>query len=79
MTMRILSPEAAMRMMELAENQYRPTQIVALKAEIEGETRAAELNASVTGMIDHARVQKIVTMKLKLDYLYGAWAEGKIE
>ncbi|MFZ2226379.1 MAG: hypothetical protein WA064_01965 [Candidatus Moraniibacteriota bacterium] len=79
MAIKILSPEAAMRMMELAENQYRPTQIVALKAEIEGETRAAELSASVTGTIDYARVQKIVALKLKLDHLYGAWAEGKIE
>jgi hypothetical protein len=75
---RFLEPEDVERFMELASKPYRPTEIVKLKEEIEGEIRAAELNASVTGRIDYDRVQKIVNMKLRLDVLYTDWAEGRI-
>lgn len=71
MAMKFLSPEAM-------ANPYRPKEIVELKKEIESETRAAELNASVTEKIDEEQIRKIVEMKLRLDSLYTAWAEGKI-
>ena len=76
---KFLSPEAMSRALELAGKPYRPPQIVKLEEEIAGEIRAAELSASVTGVIDMERVQKIVAMKLQLDGLYCAWAEGKIK
>lgn len=78
MTKRFLSREAALHALELAKSSYRPKEIVELKEEIDAETRVAELNASVTGNIDLARVLKIVKMKLRLDALYADWAEGKI-
>lgn len=75
---KFLSPEKAWKIMELAKGSYRPKEIVQLKEEIEGETRAAELNMSVTGVFDEERIQKIVQMKLQLDGPYGDWTEGKI-
>lgn len=74
-----MSPEQVERMMKLAESPYRPPQILALKAEIESETRAAELRASVTGIIDDDDVNKIVGMRLQLDGLYSAWTRGEIK
>jgi hypothetical protein len=74
-----LSPEATIRIIELARNPYRPPQIVKLRKEIEGETRAAELARSIYGVIDMDRVQKIVSMKLELDRLCFLWAKGEIE
>lgn len=79
MAVKFLSPEASTRMLKLAESTYRPKVILELKEEIEGETRAAELNASITGSIDLDRVQGIVKMKLRLDRLYTDWAEGRLE
>ncbi len=79
MTGKFLSPEAASRLMKLAQNPYRPPQIVKLREEIEGETRAAEVAVSVSGVIDRERVQKIVGMKLELDHLCCLWAKGEIE
>lgn len=78
MGVKFLSPEAALRVIELAGNSYRPKEIIALKDQIDGETRAAEVNASITGCVDMNRINKIVAMKLELDALYGEWAEGKI-
>lgn len=79
MSTRFATPEEVQRMFELAERPYRPKQIVELKEKIEGETRALELNVSVTGAIDQERVQRIVGMKLELDRLYGLWTTGEIE
>ena len=75
---RTMTWEEVQRMMELAESEYRPKEIAELEARIEGETKAAKLRASVTGEIDKAKVQEIVSMKFKLDALYTAWVEGKI-
>ncbi len=75
---KFLSPEASLKALELAKSQYRPKAIIDLKNEIEGETRAAELALSVENVIGKARIEKIVRMKLQLDALYAAWAEGKI-
>ena len=79
MAVKFLSPEASTRMLKLAEGTYRPKVIIELKEEIEGETRATELNASITGSIDLDRIQSIVEMKLRLDGLYVDWAEGRLE
>lgn len=76
--MRVLSSEVAFHALKLAKSSYRPKEIVDLKEAIEGETRAAELNASITDVIDEVRIQKIVEMKLRLDGLYIDYAEGRI-
>jgi hypothetical protein len=62
----------------LAQSAYRPKPIVELQAEIEGEIRAAEVNHSVTGVVDQARVDKILGMRLRLDYLCSDWIAGRI-
>ncbi len=77
-SVKFLDPKAALNLLELASGSHRPKEIVDLKEEIEGEIRAAELNVSVTGLVDPMRVKKIVAMKLHLDALCIDWAEGKI-
>lgn len=79
MEIRFLDPAEVAHAMELAQSNYRPVVILNLKAEIEGDTRVAELRASVTGVVDEAAVVAIVEKRLQLDVLYGAWAEGKLE
>ncbi len=74
----IMSREAALKLIELARNPYRPPQILELKKKIETETRVAELKASATGHIDEEVVQRIVEMKLELDNLSALWAEGNL-
>ena len=71
--------ELPINMMDLAEKPFRPPQIMELKAEIEGRTRALELRETVTGEIDDVEIQNIVGLKLKLDELYGLWTIGKLE
>jgi hypothetical protein len=78
MEMKLSRPEAAVRMLDLAQRPYRPKEIQDLAAAIESETRVAELRLSVTGDIDEDHIKKIVEMKLRLDILYTAWAEGEI-
>jgi len=75
---RAMTWEEAQRMMRLAEIEYRPKEIVELKARIEGETRAAELRASVTREIDEEKVREIVRMQFELDGLYSRWVAGEI-
>ena len=75
---KFLNPGATVRILELAKGFYRPKEIIDLKERIEAETRAAELNVSVTKVIDCRRVEKIVKMKLELDALYVDWAQGKL-
>ncbi|HAS00265.1 MAG: hypothetical protein US57_C0002G0005 [Candidatus Moranbacteria bacterium GW2011_GWC2_37_73] len=76
--MKVLSKEAMMRMFELAQNSYRPLEIVKLIEEIDGETRAAELVFSITGILDKEHALKIVKMMLEKDRLYALWAKGEI-
>lgn len=78
MTEKFLDPEAALRLMERARSAYRPRQITELKEEIAGETRAAEVSASITGTIDMERVNKIAALKLQLDGLYCSWAKDEL-
>ena len=78
MTTKFLSPEAVENLTKLAASSYRPPEIIKLAEEIEGETRAAGVNFSVTKVIDPERVLKIVGMKRRLDSLLGAWAKGEI-
>lgn len=73
-----LNSNAGMKLMELSQSSYRPKEIVELKQKIESETRAAEVNASITGTIDNERIRAIVSMKFELDSLYCRWAEGEI-
>ncbi len=74
----VASKEEVARAMELAKSSYRPKEILELQQEIEGETRAAEIFAAVTGKADPAKIQQIVEMKLKLDGLYSKWLAGCI-
>lgn len=78
MNAHVMSPDEFFRLVGLQLGKYRPKEIVDLKVEIEGETRALEVNAQVTGVVDEERVRKIVQMKLRLDGLYMDWVEGKI-
>lgn len=67
--------------MEELWDKPRPPQIVALKEQIEGETRALELRISVAGpgSVNRKDIDKIVGMKLELDHLYGLWTLGKLK
>jgi uncharacterized Fe-S cluster-containing radical SAM superfamily protein len=73
--MRFLSPEAALKLMDLAGQPYRPPEIVALIDEINGKTRVLELRASVGEPISEDDIREVVEIKLKLDRMYGFWAE----
>jgi hypothetical protein len=63
--------------MELARGPI-PLHIVAFKQEIEGEIKAAELAVSITGVIDEARIIKLVQMKRRLDALYEEWTMQRL-
>ncbi len=78
MSIRILSPEATMRALELAKSSYRPKQIVDLKERIAGETRRLQLRLDCGQSVDDEDARAVVQMKLELDGLYADWAEGKI-
>lgn len=79
MAMRFMEPSAVLNLLRLSQEKVPPPlEIIALKAEIESRTRAAELRSSITGKIDMNEVNEIVQMKLGLDGLYGLWAEGKL-
>jgi hypothetical protein len=75
---KFLNQEATQRLFQIAERPYRLPQIVWLRNAIDGEMRAAEMYALSTGVIDFARAMRIVRMKLELDRLYAAWANGLI-
>ena len=79
MIFRSLTTLEVTRMMGLASKAYRPPQIIKLADEIEKETKAAEIKASITGVIDPLVSERIVEMKLRLDILYDDWTTGKIE
>lgn len=78
MAQEFMDPEAAMKLLELASSSYRPKEITELQDKIDGEIRAAQLAADITGSIDDKRIQMIAEMKFQLDALYVDWAEGKI-
>lgn len=79
MGLRLLNSTERSKLLELANRSHRPEAIIKLSKEIAVETRAAEIDTSNTGVINNARVQKIVRMRLRLDDLYADWARGKIE
>lgn len=79
MSGKFMSPESVQRLLALADQPYRPPQILQLKEEIEARTRALELRSSVTGRIDQEEVSEIVRMKISLDGLYSIWAEGELD
>lgn len=80
MAMRFLTPEEALRGLKLAESPYRPKEILELKGLIEVETACAEV-LEARGMISNPEREghRIAQMKLRLDSLYGLWAEEKIQ
>jgi hypothetical protein len=79
---RTVSPEAVARLQKLADNSWRPPEIVALRDWIAGEKRALEVRVALTGgAIDHQtrrRAEEVVQAMLRLDVLYIDWAEGII-
>lgn len=77
--MRILNAAYVPRLFQLSQSSYRPKAILDLKTEIDGATRVAELRATVTGVVDHVEIERIIGMKLKLDSLYMDWTEGKFD
>ena len=79
MTMRFVSPKGVDNMLRLIKDKVPPPlEITQLKVEIERRTNAASLKASVTGEIDEDEIVQIVTLKLRLDTLYGKWCEGEL-
>lgn len=78
MEFRCLTPLEVGRMFELGDKPFRPPQIIEFKEKIENETKAAELKASINGVIDQEDVQRIVAMKIELDVLYGKWITGEL-
>ena len=75
----MLSLGATERLLQLAQSGATPPpEIIELKQQIEAETRVAEFHLTINGIIDMDEVDKIVKMKLQLDYLYGEWAEGRL-
>jgi hypothetical protein len=79
MAMRFMEPEAVLNMLRLAESKTPPPpEITQLKEEIAGRTRAAEVKMSISGQMDESEIKAIVQLKLRLDGLYAAWAEGKL-
>ena len=78
MAFRCMTAYEVNRMMALSSNPYWPPQIRALKERIEGETKALELRASITGTIDNGAVQKVVAMRLELDRSFDLWTLGQL-
>lgn len=79
MTMRFMSPKGVENMLRLVQDKVPPPpEIIQLKEEIERRTNAAEVKVSVTGKIDENEIREIVALKLRLDGLYGSWAEGEL-
>lgn len=78
MSIRVLSPEATLRALELAQSSYRPRQIVELQERIDGDTRRLQLRLDCGQSVDDEDARAVVQMKLELDGLYADWAEGKI-
>ncbi len=73
---RFMSPEAALNLLNLAGDSYRPQEILDLNEAIEAEKRAALFAASAKGVFDPDRINKIVRMMREKDGLYGDWGEG---
>ena len=79
MIMKFLPPEAALRLLDLAQSKTPPPrEITELKERIETATKAAEVASQKTGRINHIALKTIVQMKLELDALYGKWAQGEL-
>lgn len=79
MEKRYLSQQGFQNMLQLSKDRTPPpAEIQELRDRIEIATKAAEIRATSTGVIDEIAVQEIVHMKLQLDSLYGKWAEGEL-
>ncbi len=76
--MRTLNPEAAVRLLQLAEQSYRPAEIVALTEEIEGDKRVLELKVSIGRPATSDEIDDYVRKKLRLDGLYFRWAADEL-
>lgn len=67
------------RALKLAESDYRPKEIIALKDKIERETKLLEKLAAEGVPVIEDAIKAVVGLRLDLDRLYTDWAEGKIE
>lgn len=77
MTMRVLSPDSALRLMELRRGGTElPLKIFEHKLRIEKAIQNAEQKQKITEFVDRQAMKNIVTMKMWLDVLYADWAEG---
>lgn len=74
-----LAPADALHLLDLARSKVPPPpEITQLKAEIAGQQRILELRASMNVPVTEADIHAIVQMKLRLDGLYGQWAQGNL-
>jgi hypothetical protein len=78
MNARVMSPDEFLRLVGLQLGNYRPKEIVDLRAQIDIEISALALDAVMNGFVDREWAEAIVRMKLRLDGLYLDWAEGRI-
>lgn len=77
MPMRVLSTEATMNMLRMAQEGVEPPpKILEHKERLEAMTQAAERRHQLYGVIDPVEMDYLLSMKLALDTLYGDWAEG---
>lgn len=74
----VLSQEEIARTLQMTDSDYRPDEILRLKARIAHETELCEAQAVKNGRVDEGHVREIVAMRLELDGLYLDWTEGKI-
>lgn len=78
MSGQFMEPEDALRLLNMAGQDYRPRQIRELKRRIRTAKVEAEQKYTATGEIDMNQVHDIVAMMRELDNLYALWAEGKL-
>jgi hypothetical protein len=79
---RIMSRDAAMKLLELAGavhagNQTLPPEIEEKKAEVRRARKNAVLFLARTGAIDHGMINLAVRLMHELDRLYAEWAESE--
>lgn len=78
---KMLRPDLVTRLQQLAVSAFRPPEIIALQAEIDGEIRALAVREALLGTVDEEALMRaavVVQKKFQLDALYVAWAEGEI-
>lgn len=78
---KLLRPDLVTLLQKLAVSPFRPPEILALQAEIDGEMRALTVREALLGTVDEealTRAAVVVQKKFRLDGLYTAWAAREL-